>query len=296
MDGKEKQTTAITKPRALNIEQVENVLLRGNLISLSPEQLTLYHKSVCESVGLNPITRPFEYIEFNDDGKPKLELYARKNCTDQLRKLYDVSIKIVARERVGDIYVVTARAQLPNGRVDEDEGALPLKVRRRNKKTGEYFYVTLEGDQLANAMMKACTKAKRRVTLSICGLSFLDESEIESVPGARALSTDASEAPREAKTLPEKKELPRFDSEEFVAFMDGLNLVYDESKERFEQSDALEPAKKKEVSKLFKQARSEPNLALRAELYRKATSLAAMCPDINDETFFKSIIDTEKAA
>jgi hypothetical protein len=32
--------------------------------------------------------------------------------------------------------------------------------------------------------MKAETKAKRRVTLSICGLGLLDETEIETIPGA----------------------------------------------------------------------------------------------------------------
>jgi hypothetical protein len=32
--------------------------------------------------------------------------------------------------------------------------------------------------------MKCETKAKRRVTLSFCGLGMLDESEVESVPGA----------------------------------------------------------------------------------------------------------------
>ena len=31
-------------------------------------------------------------------------------------------------------------------------------------------------------MMKAETKAKRRVTLSICGLGVLDETEVENVP------------------------------------------------------------------------------------------------------------------
>ena len=32
--------------------------------------------------------------------------------------------------------------------------------------------------------MKAKTKAKRRVTLSICGLGILDESEADTMPGA----------------------------------------------------------------------------------------------------------------
>lgn len=37
---------------------------------------------------------------------------------------------------------------------------------------------------MANALMKAETKAKRRVTLSICGLGLLDESEIDTMKGA----------------------------------------------------------------------------------------------------------------
>jgi hypothetical protein len=37
----------------------------------------------------------------------------------------------------------------------------------------------LSGEALANATMKAETKAKRRLTLSLVGLGFLDESEIE---------------------------------------------------------------------------------------------------------------------
>jgi len=43
----------------------------------------------------------------------------------------------------------------------------------------------LRGDNLANAFMRAETKAKRRVTLSICGLGFTDESEVDSIPGAQ---------------------------------------------------------------------------------------------------------------
>jgi hypothetical protein len=38
---------------------------------------------------------------------------------------------------------------------------------------------------LANALMKAETKAKRRATLSICGLGMLDETEVEDIQGAQ---------------------------------------------------------------------------------------------------------------
>src|SRR6202020_1247291 len=35
------------------------------------------------------------------------------------------------------------------------------------------------------AVMKAETKSKRRVTLSICGLGILDETEIETIPESK---------------------------------------------------------------------------------------------------------------
>jgi hypothetical protein len=41
---------------------------------------------------------------------------------------------------------------------------------------------------------KAVTKAKRRVTLSICGLGMLDESEVASIPGARTSGVDPAPA------------------------------------------------------------------------------------------------------
>jgi hypothetical protein len=47
----------------------------------------------------------------------------------------------------------------------------------------------MRGDK-ANAIMKAVTKAKRRVTLSICGLGFLDETEVETIPEAKPVPVE----------------------------------------------------------------------------------------------------------
>lgn len=149
---------------------IEKVLVEGNLAALKPEQRVAYYNQTCQSLGLNPFTTPFDYLNLNG----KLRLYAKKDATDQLRRLYDVSIRIVAREVVSDVYVVTARAVLPSGREDESTGAVTVKGK--------------SGEDLANAWMKAETKAKRRVTLSICGLGFLDESELDGVRGARRVS------------------------------------------------------------------------------------------------------------
>ena len=146
---------------------IEQVLVMGDLARLTPEQRNVYYKSVCESVGLNPLTRPFEYITLNG----KLTLYARKDCTDQLRKLHGVSIRIASRETVDGVVIITAQATDKSGRIDESTGAVASG--------------NLRGEALANCWMKAETKAKRRVTLSLCGLGFVDESEIESIPNAR---------------------------------------------------------------------------------------------------------------
>lgn len=148
-------------------DSIERVLIKGDISQLTPEQKMAYVKAVCESVGLNPLTRPFEYIRMNG----KEVLYAKRDATDQLRNKHKVSIKITSREKIGDVFQVTAQATDAQGRTDESIGAVTIG--------------TLKGDALANALMKAETKAKRRVTLSICGLGLLDETEIETIPQQR---------------------------------------------------------------------------------------------------------------
>jgi len=56
--------------------------------------------------------------------------------------------------------------------------------------------------EVANAIMKAITKAKRRVTLSICGLGMLDETEVESLPGRAIEARDAGYAPADPTQAP----------------------------------------------------------------------------------------------
>lgn len=163
------RTPAATLPSP---DVVSKVLLGGDLAQLTSAQKSAYLFAVCESVGLNPLTKPFEYIRLSG----KEVLYATRNCTDQLRKIYNISVTIAARELVEDCYVVTARASFPDGRHDESIGAVPI--------------AGLKGESRSNAMMKCETKAKRRVTLSLVGLSTLDESEIDSIPGAQVVPVE----------------------------------------------------------------------------------------------------------
>ncbi|QQZ58930.1 hypothetical protein JI735_19565 [Paenibacillus sonchi] len=160
---------------------MEKVVVQGNLDALKPQERLEYYSKICESLGLNPLTRPFEYL--NLDGK--LVLYAKRDATDQLRKIHSISIAITNRERIGDVYCVTAKATTSDGRCDESVGAVPLIKEEkifdelRHKKVSTGRMLPLTPDEFAVAVMKCETKAKRRVTLSIAGLGMMDESELD---------------------------------------------------------------------------------------------------------------------
>jgi hypothetical protein len=163
---------AIQEVSTLDVSTVETVLIGGDLSKLTPAQRVSYYQATCKSLGLNPLTRPFDYLVLNG----KMILYARRDATDQLRSIKGISIVITKRETIGEVYVVTAQAS-EGGRTDESTGVVSMKG--------------LSGDALANAMMKAESKAKRRVTLSIVGLGMSDETEVETIPQAKKVEVNA---------------------------------------------------------------------------------------------------------
>ena len=177
-----KNNTRKVNKMSNELAKLDQVLIQGDLSTLSTEQKLGYYSRVCESLGLNPLTKPFAYIKLNS----KEVLYATRDCTDQLRSIQKISMSIVSREVIEGIYVVTAKGRTLDGREDEATGAVNIDK--------------LSGEMKANAFMKAETKAKRRLTLSICGLGFTDESEIESIPGAKIV-----DVPPPVKTIEEKQ-------------------------------------------------------------------------------------------
>lgn len=175
---------------------IEEVLVGGDLSKLTVSQRVEYYQHTCQSLGLNPLTKPFSYLSLNG----KLVLYANRDCTDQLRKNNGVSVTSLDTRTEGDIFFVVAKGTDKHGRMDASTGAVDMKG-----KTGE---------AKANAMMKAETKAKRRLTLSICGLGMTDETEVDSIPGAKVVDekfaappeTATGKAPEAAVILDEKQQ------------------------------------------------------------------------------------------
>lgn len=149
---------------------MEQVLIKGDLSKLSEAERVDFYNATCRSLGLNPLTQPFEYLYLNG----KLKLYAKKDATDQLRRIYGVSIVKCEHFWDDEMFHTTAYARLPDGREDVDCGVVHI---------GEQ----VKGDIRGNLILKGITKAKRRVTLSICGLGFLDETEVEDIPQAAML-------------------------------------------------------------------------------------------------------------
>jgi hypothetical protein len=168
-------TETIIKSPVVIPAAIEKALIENDLSGLAVGERLTYYKQVCESVGLNPLTQPLGYLRLNN----KLVLYAKKDCTDQLRKIHGVSVTNLETQKIEDVYVVKAYGQDKTGRTDAATGAVTIG--------------SLKGDNLANALMKAETKAKRRLTLSMCGLGMLDETEIETVRNAMPVNDEPTE-------------------------------------------------------------------------------------------------------
>lgn len=151
-----------------NSNVLEQVVIGGDLSAMSAADRVNYYRTVCESLGLNPFTRPFDYLKLNG----KLTLYAKKDATEQLRTLKGISIDDLNISETSDNYTVIVKGHDVSGRSDIEIGVVSKRDMQGNT---------------ANAQMKAVTKAKRRLTLSLAGLGWLDESEIDNIPDAKPI-------------------------------------------------------------------------------------------------------------
>ena len=181
-------------------EIIEQAMQIGDIKLMSPQIRVAYYIQTCLSIGLNPYTQPFDLIE-GDDGK--VRQYPNKSCAEQIRKRDQISLLVVSRLKDGDLYIVTVKATTPNGREEEAQGIVSLvkpvgqwKPSTSGKRYfeatkdahGNALYEPLRGTELANAIMRGETKAKRRATLGIAGLGY-EENEPQGPPMSLNLAT-----------------------------------------------------------------------------------------------------------
>ena len=178
-------TAEIQKKEEISHEILSNVLLKGDLSALTAQQKYEYAMGLARAVGLSPTTMPFQILRLQ--GKERI--YADKGTAEQLRAIHGLSFGKPEFEYSAESGVLDVVISITDGK-------------RTDYEMGSVFIGNLKGEALANGKMKALTKAKRRATLSFCGLGMLDESEISSIKGAE---TDEIVEPKMATA--EQKEL-----------------------------------------------------------------------------------------
>jgi hypothetical protein len=163
-------------------------LIRGDISGVSREALLRYIFLFCERVGISPLAVPFSLMKTQRG----MQLVANRNFYDAVASKYSVS-----RECVGEgffegtkLYYTRYRATTPDGRVTEDMALVDT--------------AGLNGNDLANAIMKAHTKGRNRVTRAHLGFPFPDETEAETVPGASVVSIE--EVPSASNGEPQQDE------------------------------------------------------------------------------------------
>lgn len=170
-------TDSVNELKKISIKTLESLILDGDLSQLSSSQRIEYYKCRCDQVGLDPSAKPFELIKLNG----KVVLYATAACSQQLTAKHKLSHAIMDRCTTDGIYCVSCRVTGPDGRTTENIGAVPLD--------------TLKGEARANAIMKGTTKAIRRSVLAHMGLGMLDETEVDTIPGAVKVSDSPKSVP-----------------------------------------------------------------------------------------------------
>lgn len=187
------QSTAIQKTQP-DAETLKKILFKGDLSSLTPEEQIAYYIQRCERVGLDPYSKPFDFLEIKDKdtGQVKITLYANKEAAAQLIVNRGISIEKIEDSEENGVYKVKAHVRTADGRTGINLSVAHVKG--------------LAGKNYENAIKRTVTQAIRRAILMACGLGDTDETEVADIPNARPLlyPEDAVMTEREALMVEHK--------------------------------------------------------------------------------------------
>ena len=159
-------------------------------------------RGLSKALGLNPLSGGVMLLRTGG----KETLYVTKVGTDQIAAREKLSRETVCGPEVRAIegkkvVFCQVRARHPDGRSEMSTATLPLA-------------------DPVNDLMKCETKAKRRATLSVCGLGLLAEDEIETIQGAQKVDVDTG-------ALPEPEDDGADGSRAFAAYVESLTTATD---------------------------------------------------------------------
>jgi hypothetical protein len=166
-------TTVFDQPSLLEEILADAQAAGKDTTSLSREDRSALLVGLARKLGLNPLSGAVMFLKTNG----RETLYVTKSGTDQIaarEKLKRETIRgpeVLAMEGKKVVFC-QVRASHPDGRSEVSTATLLLA-------------------DIINDLMKCETKAKRRATLSVCGLGLLAEDEIETIPGAQSVPFEA---------------------------------------------------------------------------------------------------------
>lgn len=172
----------------------------GNVAQLRDSEKDFVLQKLCDRYGLDPILRPFDLISFQGGQK----FYMTASATNQL-----ANIKSLSRE-VGEISIDEAKMLAkctvsvldPQGRKENSTGYVSVaRFLAPTKDNPVPKRVMMEGEDLANALLKLETKTKRRATMSFFGvMDSVGDYEDRSVAHVAAPDVSRPQLMRDAAT------------------------------------------------------------------------------------------------
>lgn len=150
----------------MNPETIEKAL-GGDLSPLSPSQRSQYYLARCASMGLDPASKPLDWITFQG----KLACYPNVGAAAQLADKRNIQVDLGEIRREDGMLVCRGRGKTPSGRVAERTAYLDVG--------------NAKGQDLANLFMKLESKTFRRVIAALTGWAAADAEEMIEQGGRR---------------------------------------------------------------------------------------------------------------
>lgn len=161
--------------------ELAHVIGTHNLYELSNTGRVDFYVRLCQDCGLKVRTRPFQWIEFDQGGRPVLTLYLKPEGAAQILRNNRVSFHYPKKEIVGELFKVEAHGTCPDGREGWATKYVPLVNR----------YGRLPANLLANAYMSAETGALRRLAIAMFGIAG-GGPDVSDVAGWRPVVVDGT--------------------------------------------------------------------------------------------------------
>lgn len=174
----------------MNAAGVREYFRSGNVAQLTQEEKDFVLSKLCERYGLDPILRPFDLISFQGSAK----FYMTASATNQLANLKGLTREIIdlSIDEAKLLAKCTVVVRDPQGRSETANAFIAVsKFLPPTKDNPQMRKVMLEGEDLANALMKLETKAKRKATLSFFGVMDAG-ADYEDRPTATQIQPDVS--------------------------------------------------------------------------------------------------------